>query len=88
MRTTRFRINSLIAVIAATATMFSYCLTSQALESYPDEVSCVNTLDLSALSESKLALKSPNRFISLLCGHESSTPRVLTTTVGLRSLNP
>ena len=88
MRTTRIRVNSLIAGIAVIATMFSYCMTSQALESNPDEVSCINTLDLSALSESMSALQGPNRFIALTCGHESSAPQVLTTGSALRSLNP
>ena len=88
MQTTRIRVNSLIAVIAVIATMFSYCMTSQALESHPDEVSCINTLDLSALSESSSVAQSPHRFVALTCGQEVISPRVLTTAVALRSLNP
>ena len=88
MQTTRIRINSLIAVIAVIATMFSYCMTSQALESHPDEASCINTLDLSALSESSSVAQSPYRFVALTCGQEVISPRVLTTAVALRSLNP
>jgi hypothetical protein len=88
MRTTRIRINSLIAGIAVIATMFSYCMTSQALESHPDEVSCINTLDLSALSETNSVSQNPHRFVALTCGQEVISPRVLTTAVALRSLNP
>ncbi len=88
MRTTRIRINSLIAGIAVIATMFSYCMTSQALESNPDEVRCINTLDLSALSETNSVSQNPHRFVALTCGQEVISPRVLTTAVALRSLNP
>jgi hypothetical protein len=88
MQTTRIRVNSLIAVIAVIATMFSYCMTSQALESHPDEVSCINTLDLSALSESSSVAQNPHRFVALTCGQEVISPRVVTTAVALRSLNP
>ena len=88
MQTTRLRVNSLIAVIAVSATMFSYCMTSQALESQPDEVSCINTLDLAALSESKSVAQNPHRFVALTCGQEVISPRVVTTAVALRSLNP
>jgi len=88
MRTTRIRVNSLIAGIAVFATMFSYCMTSQALESNPDEVSCINTLDLSALNETNSVTQNPRRFVALTCGQEVISPRVLTTAVALRSLNP
>jgi hypothetical protein len=80
--------NSLIAVIAGAATIFSYCLTSKALESHQAEVSCVNTLDLSALSHSTSASQNSNRYFALTCGQQAITPHVFTTAVVLRSLNP
>jgi len=88
MRSSRIRVSSLIAVIAAAATMFSYCLTSQALESHPAKVSCVNTLDLSALSHSAPTSQNTNQFVALTCGQEAITPKLATTAVALRSLNP
>ena len=85
---TPIRVNSLIAVIAVIATMFSYCMTSQALDSHPDEVSCINTLDLSALFAQTSVSQSPHRFVARTCGHEVISPRVLPTAVALRSLSP
>jgi hypothetical protein len=88
MWTTRIRVNSLVAVIAASATMFSYCLTSQALDSQPIDVSCINTLDLSALSTSTSAPQNTNQFVALTCGHVDTSPQAITTAVALRNLNP
>ena len=88
MWTTRIRVNSLVAVIAVSATMFSYCLTSQALESHPADVSCINTLDLAALSTSTSAPQNTNQFVALTCGQEDEPPEVFTTAVALRNLNP
>jgi len=88
MWTTPIRVNSLVAVIAVSATMFSYCLTSQALESHPADVSCINTLDLSALSTSTSAPQDANQFVALTCGQEDEPPEVFTTAVALRNLNP
>ena len=88
MRISRFRVNSLIALIAAAASMFSYCFTSQALESRPADVSCINTLDLSAVSNSTSPTQNTNRFVALTCGQEPVSPQVFTTAVALRSLNP
>ncbi|MEI7505686.1 MAG: hypothetical protein WCK23_02610 [Actinomycetes bacterium] len=88
MRTSRFRVNSLIALIAAAASMFSYCLTSQALDTHPAEASCVNTLDLAALSQSTSTSQNSNQFVALTCGQEPVSPQVFTTAVALRSLNP
>ena len=88
MRSSQIRIKSLLALITAAATMFSYCLTSQALDSRPAKVSCVNTLDLSALSHSVKVLQNTNQFVALTCGQEAITPKLETTAVALRSLNP
>jgi hypothetical protein len=88
MWTTRIRVNSLVAVIAASATMFSYCLTSQALDSQPIDVHCTNTLDLAALSTSTSAPQNTNQFVALTCGHVDTSPQAITTAVALRNLNP
>jgi len=88
MWTTRIRVNSLVAVIAASATMFSYCLTSRALESQPADVSCINTLDLSALSTLTKVADDPDQFVALTCGHVDTSPQAITTAVALRNLNP
>ncbi len=88
MRISQFRVNSLIALIAASVTMFSYCFTSQALESRPADVSCINTLDLSAVSKSTSPPQNTTRFVALTCSQEAVTPHVVTTAVALRSLNP
>lgn len=88
MWTKRIRVKSLIAVIAASASMFSYCLTSQVLESHPADVSCINTLDLSALSTSTSAPQNTNQLVALTCGQVDDQPQVFTTAVALRNLNP
>ncbi|CAB4795678.1 MAG: hypothetical protein F2909_01985 [Actinobacteria bacterium] len=88
MRNSHFRVNSLVALIAAAASMFSYCLTSQALDSSPSHMNCINTLDLSAVSNSTSPTQNANRFVALTCGQEATTPHVFTTAVALRSLNP
>jgi hypothetical protein len=88
MWTTRIRVNSLVAVIAASATMFSYCLTSQALDSQPINVHCTNTLDLAALSNLTKVADDPDQFVALTCGHVDTSPQAITTAVALRNLNP
>lgn len=88
MATARIRVNSLIAAIAAGATMFSYCLTSQALESQPTDVHCTNTLDLAALSNLSTSAYSPDQFVALTCGQADTSPQVIATAVALRHLNP
>jgi hypothetical protein len=88
MWTTRIRVNSLIAVIAASASMFSYCLTSQALDSQPTDVHCTNTLDLAALSNLTKVADDPDQFVALTCGHIDTSPQAITTAVALRNLNP
>jgi hypothetical protein len=88
MWTTRIRVNSLVAVIAASETMFSYCLTSQALDSQPIDVHCTNTLDLAALSTSTSAPQNTNQFVALTCSQVDDPPQVFTTVVALRNLNP
>lgn len=88
MWTTRIRVNSLVAVIAASATMFSYCLTSQALDSQPTDVHCTNTLDLAALSNLTKVADDPDQFVALTCGHADTSPQAITTAVALRNLNP
>ena len=88
MWTTRIRVNSLVAVIAASATMFSYCLTSQALDSQPIDVHCTNTLDLAALSNLTKVDDDPDQFVALTCGHVDTSPQAITTAVALRNLNP
>ncbi|MEY3070538.1 MAG: hypothetical protein RL473_645 [Actinomycetota bacterium] len=88
MWTTRIRVNSLVAVIAASATMFSYCLTSQALDSQPTDVHCTNTLDLAALSNLTKVADDPDQFVALTCGHVDTSPQAITTAVALRNLNP
>jgi hypothetical protein len=88
MPTSRIRVNSLLAVIVAAATLLSYCLTSRALESQPSEVGCINTLDLSALSHLNSTSKNPKRFVALTCGQEVITPQGFKTAVALRNLNP
>ena len=88
MRISQFRVNSLIALIAASVTMFSYCFTSQALESHPADESCINTLDLSALSISTSAPQNTNQLVALTCGQVDDQPQVFTTAVALRNLNP
>ena len=88
MWTTRIRVNSLVAVIAASATMFSYCLTSQALDSQLIDVHCTNTLDLAALSTSTSAPQNTNQFVALTCGHVDTSLQAITTAAALRNLNP
>lgn len=88
MATARIRVNSLIAAIAAGATMFSYCLTSQALESQSKAMQCTNTLDLAALSNLTTVSDNPNQFVALTCGQADTSPQVMTTAVALRHLNP
>lgn len=88
MTTSRIRVNGLIAVVAATATMFSYCLTSHALESRPTQTQCVNTLDLAALTNTTSVIQNSSRVLSLTCNEEASAPRIAFTAVALRSLNP
>jgi hypothetical protein len=88
MWTTRIRVNSLVTVIAASATMFSYCLTSQALDSQPIGVHCTNTLDLAALSNLTKVADDPDQFVALTCGHVDTSPQAITTAVALRNLNP
>ncbi len=88
MATARIRVNSLIAAIAAGATMLSYCLTSQALESQPTDVHCTNTLDLAALSNLTTVADDPDQFVALTCGNADTSPQAITTAVALRNLNP
>ena len=88
MWTKRIRVKSLIAVIAASASMFSYCLTSQALDSQPTDVHCANTLDLAALSNLTKVADDPDQFVALTCGHVDTSPQAITTAVALRNLNP
>ena len=88
MTTARIRVNSLIAAIAAGATIFSYCLTSQALEAQPTEVHCTNTLDLAALSNLTTVAEDPNQFVTLTCGQADTSAQAITTAVALRNLNP
>lgn len=88
MTSSRITVNGLIAVVAAAATMFSYCLTSRALESHPAQTECVNTLDLAALSNTTSVVQSSSRFVALTCNAEVFAPPIVVTAVALRSLNP
>ena len=88
MATTRIGVKGFIAAIAAGATMFSYCLTSQALQTQPTEVHCTNTLDLTALSNLTTPADSSDQFVALTCGEADTSPQVITTAVALRHLSP
>ena len=88
MPSSRIRVNGCVAVVAAAATMFSYCLTSQALASSPVQANCVNTLDLAALSHTTSVVQNSSQLLALTCAEETVDPPIAVTAVALRSLNP
>jgi len=51
-------------------------------------VSCINTLDLSALSTSTSAPQNNNQFVALTCSQVYDPPQAITTAVAFRNLNP
>lgn len=88
MSSSRHSLNSLIAVVSAVVSLFSYCLTSQILDAAPAQAICVGSLDLGTVASDTASPTSPDQWVSVTCERQATVEVEPTTAVSLRSLNP